>query len=120
MIADDGRGAYEGREPNRQLVQPVAVPGRVRGAALPNQAGQLRDAIELAYCQPAVGAFFNFQLRDEVGLGGWQSGLLWADGTQKPSYEPVKAELAAVAAGQVDCSRFPTVVSGAAAPAPSP
>ena len=83
----------------------------------PNQAGQLRDALELAYCQPAVSAWFNFELVDEVGLGGWQSGLLYADGKPKPSYAPFKAEIAAVAAGQVDCSRFATSVSGEAPPA---
>jgi hypothetical protein len=41
--------------------------------------------MELAYCQPAVGAFFNFQLADERRLGGWQSGLLWANWSPKPS-----------------------------------
>jgi hypothetical protein len=113
VIPNEERGAYEGRETNRQLVQPVPVPppGGVQGAAPPSQAGQLRDALELAYCQPAVGAFFNFEVQDETGLGGWQSGLLYADGRQKPSYALVKAEIAAVAAGQVDCSRFPSAVS---------
>src|SRR5262249_33753691 len=65
--------------------------GRERVAVLPgvgmrDQASQLRDAVELAYCQPAVGAFFNFQLVDERVLGGWQSGLLWADTARKPAY----------------------------------
>ena len=32
------------------------------------QADQLRAAVELAYCQPAVGAFFNFELRDDADL----------------------------------------------------
>jgi hypothetical protein len=59
-----------------------------------------------------VGAFFNFQFMDEVGLGGWQSGLLWADGTPKPSYEPVKATFAGISAGTVDCSRFPVSATG--------
>jgi hypothetical protein len=51
-----------------------------------DQAEQLRDAIELAYCQPAVAAFFNFELVDERRLSGWQSGVLWADWTRKPSF----------------------------------
>ena len=79
---------------------------------MPDQASQLKDAVELAYCQPAVGAFFNFQFVDEVGLGGWQSGLLWADATPKPSYEPVKALFASIAAGTVDCARFPFAATG--------
>jgi hypothetical protein len=52
-------------------------------------------------------------LEDEVGLSGWQSGLLYADGEPKPTYAVFKAEVAAVAAGQVDCSRFASSVSGA-------
>jgi hypothetical protein len=111
VVASDKRAGYTGREPNRQLVQALAP--RTRAAAVvPDQASQLKDAVELAFCQPAVGAFFNFQLKDEAGLGGWQSGLLWADGTPKPSYDPVKAVLAAVAAATVDCSRFPLAATG--------
>ena len=60
-----------------------------------DQALQLRDALELAYCQPAVGAFFNFQLVDEEQLGGWQSGLLWADGSREALVRPFKAAVAA-------------------------
>src|SRR4029079_16693402 len=93
-------------EPNRLLIQPLATRPK-GGLFVPDQAGQLRDAVELAYCQPAVGAFFNFQFTDEVGLGGWQSGLLWADGTPKPSYEPVKAVSAAGPAGGVGSRRVP-------------
>ena len=48
----------------------VARPGR----AAPDQATQLSDALQVAYCQPAVAAFFNFELADEANLGGWQSG----------------------------------------------
>ena len=33
-----------------------------------------------------MGAFFNFQLRDDPDLVGWQSGVLYADGTPKPAY----------------------------------
>ena len=116
VVPSDKRARYTGSETNRQLVHPIAP--KVRSASVaPDQASQLKDAIELAYCQPAVGAFFNFQFVDEVGLGGWQSGLLWADGTPKPSYEPVKTVLAAIAAGTVDCARFPASATG---PRPAP
>jgi hypothetical protein len=114
VIPPEERSAYTGREGNRQLVQPV----KTKVSPQPDQAGQLREALELAYCQPAVGAFFNFELQDEAGLGGWQSGLSYASGRPKPSYAPVKAELAAVAAAQVDCSRFSAAVSGFTAPPP--
>ena len=59
-----------------------------------DQATQLREAILLAYCQPAVSGFLNFGLLDEDRLGGWQSGLLWRDGTRKPSYDTFKAAIA--------------------------
>jgi hypothetical protein len=112
VVPSDRRDRYTGKEPNRQLLQPVLPKRTTTTALVPDQASQLRDAVELAYCQPAVGAFFNFQFMDEVGLAGWQSGLLWADGTPKPSYEPVKAAFAAVAASTVDCARFPAAATG--------
>ncbi len=64
---------------------------------------QLVDSIRLAYCQPAVGAFFNFLLTDERRLNGWQSGLLWADGTPKPAYAGFRAVAREARAGAVDC-----------------
>ena len=64
---------------------------------------QLVDAIRLAYCQPAVGAFFNFLLTDERRLSGWQSGLLWADGTPKPAYRSFKNVVREVRTRRVDC-----------------
>jgi hypothetical protein len=117
------RGSYNGRETNRQVLQPIAIKTAGLFVAA-NQAAQLRDAVELAYCQPAVGAWFNFELVDEQSLGGWQSGLIYSDGTKKPSYAVFKAELALLAAKQVDCSRFAPGVSGqplvATAPSPLP
>ena len=70
----------------------------------PDQATQLTDELRLTYCQPYIQADFNFMLEDEQSLGGWQSGLLWADGTQKGSYGPFKNAIAQVNSGSVDCS----------------
>jgi hypothetical protein len=64
---------------------------------------QLASSIWLAYCQPLVGAFFNFQLRDDPSLTGWQSGLLYADGTQKPGYRLVRRVIEGVRAGMLEC-----------------
>ena len=71
----------------------------------PDQATQLQDELLLTYCQPYVAADFNFMLEDEPSLGGWQSGLLWADGSRKGSYDPFKAAIEQVNAGTVDCSQ---------------
>jgi hypothetical protein len=49
------------------------------------QAAYYRKALALAYCQPTVKGFFVFHTFDEVNLGGWQSGLYYADHTAKAS-----------------------------------
>jgi hypothetical protein len=90
---------YSGSETDRH----VLAPG---GDAAPDQATQVADAVKLAYCQPAVGAIFNFELADEPALAGWQSGVLWADWTPKPSYAALKTAIADVDARRVDCSRY--------------
>ena len=54
--------------------------------------------------------FFNFQLADEHRLSGWQSGVLWADWTRKPSFTTFKTAINDVLTQQIDCSRFPASV----------
>jgi hypothetical protein len=100
------RRFYRGRENDPQPVPAVAPKGD-DGAPVVDQATQLRDAILLAYCQPAVSGFFNFELLDEDKLAGWQSGLLWRDGTRKPSYDAFKATIAEVRRRDTDCSKVP-------------
>jgi hypothetical protein len=84
---------YTGRENDPTALSPDA------------QAAQLTAAIELAFCQPAVSGFFNFTLVDERRLVGWQSGLLYADGTRKPAFDAYRAVAAEVASRVVDCSQ---------------
>jgi hypothetical protein len=61
-----------------------------------------------------VAAFFNFEIADEPGLGGWQSGLLWTDFTPKPSYQPFKDAVRTVASRRVNCNRYTQLSAGAA------
>jgi hypothetical protein len=68
------------------------------------QATQLAAAVQLAYCQPAVGGFFNFELRDEPELAGWQSGLLRPDWTTKPAFAAYAAAIAAARTGTITCA----------------
>ncbi len=105
------RAAYTGKESNTLLV-PALLYGRATSNFSSDQSSQLRDALMLAYCQPAVGAFFNFQLTDEPDLGRWQSGLIWADGTRKPSYKIVKQAVTAVMEKAIDCSQLPAAATG--------
>jgi hypothetical protein len=104
---------YHGTENDMHAV-PAVADGSGAQRQRRDQAHQLADALLLAYCQPSVGAFFNFELIDEARLGGWQSGLLWRDGTKKPSYDAFKHAIATVAAGDVECD----VVPGASAQRP--
>ncbi|MGZ8697044.1 MAG: hypothetical protein ACXWZ1_06780, partial [Gaiellaceae bacterium] len=97
------RRYYRGRENDAHAVPALAAP---RGeAAVVDQATQLRDAILLAYCQPAVSGFLNFGLLDEDRLGGWQSGLLWRDGSRKPSYDAFKSAIAEIRRRDTDCGK---------------
>jgi hypothetical protein len=100
----DKRRFYRGRE-NDPHVLPALASRSERDSDVVDQATQLRNAVLLAYCQPAVTGFFNFELLDEDKLGGWQSGLLWRDGTRKPSYEAFKAVIAEVRRRDTDCSK---------------
>jgi hypothetical protein len=69
------------------------------------QAAQLTAAVQLAYCQTGVTGFFNFELRDDASLAGWQSGLLRPDWSAKPALDAYRAAIAAARAGAVDCGQ---------------
>jgi hypothetical protein len=87
----------------------------------PDQVTQIRYALRLAYCQPYVGAIFNFLIRDDPNLLGYQSGVLWADWSPKGSYDAVKRVVANVNSGHVSCTRprAPTALVAQALPSPS-
>jgi hypothetical protein len=86
-----GGALYDGVENDRRPVTEA------------RQADQLRAAIALAYCQPAVGAFFNFELRDEPSLAGWQSGLLRPDWSAKPAFAAYAEAAADARTGGISC-----------------
>ncbi len=99
-----GANGYSGTE-NAPTV-PARETARAPAGAV-TQSTQLADAIRIAYCHPAVGAYFNFLLADEPSLSRWQSGVLWADWSRKPSYDVLKSMIARVRAETVDCSGLP-------------
>jgi hypothetical protein len=74
------------------------------GPQTPNQATQLANGIELAYCQPYVTAFFNFLLWDEPDLARWQSGVFWTDGGRKASYDALRRVVADVKGRRPNCA----------------
>jgi hypothetical protein len=87
----DAGGLYTGTENDRRPVSEE------------EQGAQLAAAVQLAYCQPAVGGFFNFELRDEPDLSGWQSGLLRPDWSAKPAFVSYLQAIAAARSGAVTC-----------------
>jgi hypothetical protein len=52
------------------------------------------DLIKQAACDPTVRLLNFFHLEDELDLKTWQSGLIRADGSHRPSYDAVKAMIA--------------------------
>ena len=52
------------------------------------------DLIKQAACDPTVRLLSFFHLADELDLKTWQSGLIRADGSHRPSYDAVKAMIA--------------------------
>ena len=64
------------------------------------QAAIYGNLIPLLACDPAVESVLFFNLVDESNLDRWQSGLLRADWTKRPSYAIVKGS---IAAGQTHC-----------------
>jgi hypothetical protein len=63
------------------------------------QARYYSEALKLALCAPNVIGLTMFHVADESDLGGWQSGLFYADGTPKSSLWFVHGAIAAARAG---------------------
>ncbi|MGE5272935.1 MAG: hypothetical protein ACM3QU_04065 [Verrucomicrobiota bacterium] len=106
--ADPGRTGFTGTETDpdplpswspQEASDPRSGPGV-------DQPLQIEDAIRVAYCQPAVGAYFSFHLYDERDLAGWQSGVFWPDGQPKASYQALRQVASEVNARAVNCSAF--------------
>ena len=82
VIPAHKRALYGGFEPT--TTRPVSEAA---------QAAAYRRAIHLAYCQSNVAGMLLFHTHDEVGRPGWQSGLVYADGTPKQSLAPVRSAM---------------------------
>jgi hypothetical protein len=101
-IPADKRALYGGVEPATTRPIPEAA-----------QAAAYRRAIHLAYCQSNVAGMLLFHTHDEPGRQGWQSGLVYADGTPKTSLEPVRAAMEAANAAEVGACPVESTVSAA-------
>jgi hypothetical protein len=74
------------------------------------QAQVYADLVKQAACDPTVRLLNFFHLSDEVDLKTWQSGLVRADGSHRPSYDSVKNMIALT---HGNCQGSPTVWSHA-------
>ena len=103
--------AYSGVERSRPVLSPVATGGAtVAGESVPDQASQIASAVALAYCQPYVGAFLNFELWDDPSLAGWQSAPFSADGAPKPSAAAFQRAFLEANTHAIDCAGLPFAV----------
>ncbi len=89
-IPAEKRELYGGVEPATTRPVPEAA-----------QAAAYRRAIQLAYCQSNVAGMLLFHTHDEVGRPGWQSGLVYADGSPKTSLEPVRSAMEQAGTGSL-------------------
>jgi hypothetical protein len=87
----DKLSLYSGSESERRPLPPA------------RQAAQLATALRLAACQPAVGALFNFELRDDPALAGWQSGFYYPDWTPKTNWDGFASLARAAQDGRIRC-----------------
>jgi hypothetical protein len=84
----------------------AASPQRADSVSFQRQVDYYRQALALAYCQPTVRGIFVFHTFDESNYAGWQSGLFFADGSQKPSLPGFRRAVADLRAGKLTtCSR---------------
>jgi hypothetical protein len=104
-IPPDEQGAYTGRENSKTVSEAV-------------QARIYRDLVRFVECDPSVTALDLFHLVDESDLDRFQSGLVRADGTRRPSYYAVRSAIAdtgGLCSGLEVSWRHVTGVAGAAA-----
>src|SRR5438105_1603147 len=99
------QSAYTGRENSKTVSE--AMQARIYG-----------DLVRFVECDPSVTALDLFHLVDESDLDRFQSGLVRADGTHRPSYDAVKSAIADSGGlcSDVEASwRHSTTVAGAVA-----
>jgi len=101
-IPAEKRELYGGVEPTTTRPVPEA-----------KQAAAYRRAIQLAYCQSNVAGMLLFHTHDEPGRPGWQSGLVYADGSPKTSLEPVRHAIASAGSNSLGACPVEAKVSAA-------
>jgi hypothetical protein len=86
---------------HRPAYTDLASPSARDAVAAATQAEYYRQALLMAVCQRTVRGLFVFHTFDERDLGGWQSGLYYADQQPKPSLDPFRRAAALAAAARL-------------------
>ena len=92
-VGERRRSHYSGRETVARTLDPADAGGR----RSPRLSGS--PIASLASPRTSTSCSSTSKL-----LGGWQSGLLWADWKRKPAFEAYRAAIAEVRSGTVDCA----------------
>jgi hypothetical protein len=61
-------------------------PDKAFGVSYTKQAQYLKQGYAIARKNPRIDMMLWFQLKDEPGIGGWQSGLMTNRGKRKPAF----------------------------------
>ena len=98
-------GARHGRIPRRLPIHytehgfQTRPPDPVLGVSLTRQATYLNQSDWIAYRDPRVRTVAQYKLLDDTAPGGFQSGVRFADGRPKPSYDAYRLPLWIAALG---------------------
>ena len=82
------------------------------------QAGNYAEMIRYLACDPSVRSVLIYRFMDDANLAQWQSGMIRADGSRRPSFDTVRdtvAQTGGMCAGQERVFRHATGVVGAGA-----
>jgi hypothetical protein len=86
LIAEVGRAFGPKRIWLTEYAYQTNPPDRAFGVSYKKQASYLKQAFAMARKNSRIDMMLWFQLKDEPGIGGWQSGVLTARGKKKPAY----------------------------------
>ncbi len=87
--------------PDKASLYTGAEPATTKPVNAATQAAYYRRALQLSFCQANVIGVLFFHSHDEPALTGWQSGVLYADGTPKASAAAVRQSLADARGGSI-------------------
>jgi hypothetical protein len=87
--------------PNMRSIYGGDTPAGMAPVDEATQTQYLSEAVYMTACQPNLEGIGNMLLRDQITIDGWHSGLEYANGVKKSSFEPMKAVFKAATDGNI-------------------